>query len=102
MVYLTTQDWPTIYRLSLEDPFAARSDGRSANSDAGKAAYEQRCQSCHGIKGIRSGSGPPALAGADARIGFDTFRQVVLSGRAEMPAFPDLDNATLNAILSFL
>src|SRR5260370_24827337 len=103
MVYLTTQDWPTIYKLSLEDPFAARPDGgRSANSDAGKAAYEQRCQYCHGIKGIRSGSGPPALARAGARLGFDAFRQVVLSCRAEMPAFPDLDNATLSGILTLL
>jgi quinoprotein glucose dehydrogenase len=103
MVYLTTQDWPTIYRLSLEDPFAARAGGGSeANTDPGGTAYGQRCQSCHGIKGVRSGSGPPALAGAGSRLGFDTFRRVVLSGRAEMPAFPDLDNTTLNAILNFL
>ena len=103
MLYLTTQDWPTIYKLSLEDPFAERtSPGRSNSVDAGRAAYEQHCQTCHGVNGVRSGSGPPALRGAGSRLGFDTFRRVVLSGRAEMPAFPDLDNATLNAMLTFL
>src|SRR5207237_208301 len=84
MVYLTTQDWPTIYKLSLEDPFAVRTDsgrGRGATADPGRAAYEQRCQSCHGVNGIRSGAGPPALAGAGSRLGFETFRLVVLSGR---------------------
>src|SRR5260370_23882988 len=105
MVYLTTQDWPTIYKLSLEDPFAGRPAGvrsRRADGDAGKAAYEQHCQSCHGVNGVRSGSGPPALAGAGSRLGFDAFRRIVLSGRAEMPSFPGLDNATLNAMLAFL
>jgi quinoprotein glucose dehydrogenase len=105
MVYLTTQDWPTIYKLSLDDPFAGRQSGgrgRRAGGDTGKAAYEQHCQSCHGVHGVRSGAGPPALAGAGSRLGFDAFRRVVLSGRAEMPSFPDLDNATLNAILAFL
>jgi quinoprotein glucose dehydrogenase len=104
MMYLTTQDWPTVYKLSLEDPFAGRpAGGRGrATGDAGKAAYEQRCQVCHGVNGVRSGSGPPALAGVGGRLGFDEFRQIVLGGRAEMPAFRDLDNATLTAILAFL
>ena len=105
MVYLTTQDWPTIYKLSLEDPLAERpagSRGRAASGDAGRTAYEQRCQSCHGVNGVRSGSGPPALAGVGSRLGFDAFRRVVLNGRAEMPAFPDVDYTTLNAILTFL
>jgi len=105
MVYVTTQDWPTIYKLSLEDPLAERpagSRGRAASGDAGRTAYEQRCQSCHGVNGVRSGSGPPALAGAGSRLGFDAFRRVVLNGRAEMPAFPDVDSTTLNAILTFL
>jgi quinoprotein glucose dehydrogenase len=49
LVYLTTQDWPTIYKLSLEDPFAERANGgRGGVSDAGRAGYEQHCQSCHG------------------------------------------------------
>jgi glucose dehydrogenase len=30
LVYLTTQDWPTIYKLSIDDPLAARTRARQA------------------------------------------------------------------------
>jgi quinoprotein glucose dehydrogenase len=103
-VYLTTQDWPTIYKLSLEDPLAARvSAGSAASPDRqGRAIYEGRCQACHGVNGAGSPVGPPALAGIDRRVAFDAFRQVVLAGRAEMPAFADLDGTSLNAVYAFL
>ena len=32
IVYLTTQDWPTIYKLSLEDPLAARAGGGASRA----------------------------------------------------------------------
>ena len=103
LVFLTTQDWPTIYKLSLEDPFPARVTSRRGGTDPpGQAIYEQRCAACHGAKGASSGLGPPALANIGARLGFDSFRQVVLAGRAEMPAFSDLDNAALNALYGYL
>ena len=55
LMYLNTQDWPTIYKLSLEDPLA-----KPATDTSAKAVYEARCQACHGVNGVRSGSGPPA------------------------------------------
>src|SRR4029453_18081700 len=51
MVYLTTQDWPTIYKLSLEDPLAARSRAApagAASGQQGRTIYERRCQGCKG------------------------------------------------------
>jgi quinoprotein glucose dehydrogenase len=98
LVFLTTQDWPTIYKLSLQDPFS----GRSSGTQSGETLYEARCQTCHGVKGAGSGLGPPALAGVKARLGFDSFRQVVAGGRAEMPAFPDLDRDQLNELFTYL
>ena len=47
-------------------------------------------------------SGPPALTNIGARLGPGVFRQVVLGGRAEMPAFPDLDSAAISALLEYL
>jgi quinoprotein glucose dehydrogenase len=103
LVFLTTQDWPTIYKLSLEDPFSERLNSRRGGSSLpGQAVYEQRCAACHGANGAGSGLGPPALANIGARLGFDSFRQIVLAGRAEMPAFPDLDNAALNSLYGYL
>ena len=101
MVYLTTQDWPTIYKLSLEDPLAARRASRAASGEQGRTIYEDRCQACHGVNGAGSPGGPPALAGAN-RIGFDAFRRVVVAGKGEMPAFTDLEDIPLNALYAFL
>ena len=39
-----------------------------------KALYEARCQACHGVNGVRSGSGPPPLAAIGKRLAFDSFR----------------------------
>jgi quinoprotein glucose dehydrogenase len=98
LIYLTTQDWPTIYKLSLKDPF-----GEPASSgSSGRAIYERRCQGCHGVGGAGSGSGPPALTDIGARLGASAFRQVVAGGRGEMPGFSDLDNSAISALLEFL
>jgi quinoprotein glucose dehydrogenase len=101
LVYLTTQDWPTIYKLSLDDPLAARATrSAAAIADQGRTIYERRCQTCHGVNGESSG-GIPALVGP-GRLPFDEFRQTVLIGRGEMPAFADLDVAALDALYAFL
>ena len=99
MVYLTTQDWPTIYKLGLEDPLAARR--ASSGADQGRTIYERRCQSCHGPNGVGSAGGPPAVAGKN-RLAFEEFRQVVAAGKGEMPAFSDLDAASIAALHAFL
>jgi quinoprotein glucose dehydrogenase len=96
LVYLTTQDWPTIYKLSLEDPLAAR------NASGGRGIFESRCAMCHTLDATRSGGGAPPLAGIGARFQFDAFRQIVLSGRGEMPAFRDLSGSALDELFSFL
>ena len=102
MVYLTTQDWPTIYKLGLEDPLAARrATSSTAGADQGRAIYERRCQSCHGPDGMGSAGGPPAVAGGN-RLDLEAFRQVVASGQGEMPAFADLDAAAIAAVHTFL
>jgi quinoprotein glucose dehydrogenase len=101
VVYLTTQDWPTIYKLSLEDPLAARRSTR-VSIDRGRTIYEDRCQTCHGVDGTGApGGGPPAIAGT-ARLAVEPFRQVVRAGRSKMPAFADLDAGALDALYAFL
>ncbi|MEO8592616.1 MAG: PQQ-binding-like beta-propeller repeat protein [Candidatus Solibacter sp.] len=96
-VYLTTQDWPTLYRLRLEDPLAARSTN---NATQGMEVYRQRCQSCHTLD--RGGAGPPALTGINARFTAAEFLNVVRSGRGEMPAFSDLETASITALYGYL
>ena len=99
MVYLTTQDWPTIYKLGLDDPLSARR--APSGADQGRTIYERRCESCHGPGGAGVAGGPPAVAGKN-RLELDAFRQVVAGGRGEMPAFGDLDAASIAALHAFL
>jgi quinoprotein glucose dehydrogenase len=103
LVFLTTQDWPTLYKLSLDDPFSGRTSGRRSGPAAqGRTLYEERCRACHGANGSGSEVGPPALAGISARLTLESFQRVVNSGRAEMPAFPDLNAAALNSLFAYL
>jgi quinoprotein glucose dehydrogenase len=97
LMYLNTQDWPTVYKLSLEDPLGKRTTDTGA-----KALYQARCQTCHGVNGVRKGSGPPPLAAIGTRLSFDAFRLTVHSGRGEMPAFPDLDDVAANRLFEYL
>jgi len=102
LVYLTTQDWPTIYKLGLDDPLAARRPASSAASaDQGRTIYQRRCESCHGPDGVGSAGGPPAVAGNN-RFELDAFRQIVTGGKGEMPAFADLDAPAIAALHTFL
>ncbi len=102
LMYLTTQDWPTIYKLSPKDPFSEPSSRGDAGNQQGRAIYERRCQGCHGAGGAGSASGPPALTDIGARLGANAFRQVVVAGRGEMPGFADLDSSAISALLEFL
>jgi len=97
LMYLTTQDWPTIYKLSATDPLGQRGGG-----DQAVAVYEERCQGCHGAKGVRTGGGPPPLAGISHRVSLESFRLTVHSGRGEMPGFGDLDDGALRRLYTYL
>jgi quinoprotein glucose dehydrogenase len=97
LIYLTTQDWPAIYKLNLKHPF---SEAASSGSSGG-VIYEKRCQSCHGMGGAEPGSGPLLSPISRAPRG-ERFPAVVAGGRGEMQGFSDLDNAAISALLEFL
>ena len=96
-VYLTTQDWPTLYRLRLVDPLSSRS---SRGATQGQDIFRQRCQGCHSLD--RSGGGPPPLNGINARFKAEEFASLVHAGRGDMPGFADLDSAATAALYAYL
>lgn len=98
IVYVLSQDWPSIYRLSNDPP--SRNLPPTAGG-SGRSLYVQRCQGCHGA----NFAGSPAvssLIGLSSKMTFDDFKQVVLAGRSEMPAFPYLDTAGLRSLYDFI
>jgi len=90
----------TVIRPPLEDPGFVPDP---ALARAGGMAFGQ-CMTCHGFDALAAGSGPnlrtsPFLLDAAA------FRSVVKEGTlvpAGMPAFPEFDDATLEAVRHYL
>jgi quinoprotein glucose dehydrogenase len=98
LVFISAQDWPSVYKLSLNPPSPARGPGEALN---GQALYAQVCQACHGAD--RAGSNAfPSLVGFTRRLGAAELRQIVVTGKGEMPAFPNLDGSQVDMLFSYL
>jgi quinoprotein glucose dehydrogenase len=101
IVYVLSQDWPSIYRLSKDPPGRNRPAVPGGPGQQGRSLYAQRCQACHGA----NFAGSPAvvsLAGLHAKMEFDDFGHVVLTGRGKMPAFPQIDAGALRALYDYI
>ena len=99
-VYLLTQDWPSFVPIVAERRLPS-SNGRYGASATGKTIYNTNCQMCHGA-GRQGGGEAPSLVDIDARFNLDEFKQVLYTGRGDMPAFPSLSEANKDAIYAFL
>ena len=96
VVYVISEDLPSFYRLSDSPP-----GGGAAAVERGRGSYSQSCQSCHGADRSGSANAPP-LTGLSSRVEFEDFRQVVLSGRGHMPAFPAIEDAEMRGLWQFI
>ena len=94
LVYVISEDHPSFYRLADSPP------GGGA-AERGRGMYAQTCQTCHGVDRNGSANAPP-LTGLGARVEFEDFRQVVLSGRGHMPAFPSTSDPEMRALWQFI
>ena len=101
MVYLTTQDWPTIYKLEPRRSARRAPCGTTRGSRPGQDDLRETMPvvSWAGWRGLRRWT---ARARRRNRLELDAFRQVVAGGRGEMPAFADLDATAIAAIHAFL
>jgi quinoprotein glucose dehydrogenase len=106
LVFVVSQDWPSIYHLGLEDPYAQPQPNEQwiagqQHPDAGKTIYHAFCQACHGAD--RTGSAlAPSLVDVTSRMNLGAFSRLVTGGRAEMPSFSNLGGESLHALFVFL
>jgi quinoprotein glucose dehydrogenase len=106
IVYVMSQDFPSFYKLSTQPAPIPAGRGAAPNAagggaQRGLALYEQNCSACHGAE--RSGSaGGPTLIGLDTRLNYQDFRQLLLTGRGRMPAFPAFDDQAVSALFTHL
>lgn len=98
LVFISAQDWPSVYKLDVQPPAPALGPGGAVS---GQAVYTQICLTCHGPDRAGS-SAAPSLIGITRRLGADEVRRTVVTGRGEMPAFPALDGPQVNALFTYL
>ncbi len=107
LVYVLFANEPCIYKLKKIDHTQTRGGGGGggqalAMAAAGRTAYTQYCQSCHGEDhGGIPGNGA-SLLNLNARIPAADFKNILTNGRGRMPAQPHLDDATITAIYTYL
>jgi len=104
-VYVLSINVPSIYNLTLTEPASGRAGGAAPADPAqvarGQIVYSQRCAVCHAAD--RNGGGQyPSLIGVTTRLSPAMIRTAVTGGRPAMPAFTDLTDLDLNALVAFL
>jgi quinoprotein glucose dehydrogenase len=98
LVYLTSQDWPSIVNVEGTEIGAARNGG--AAPDPAQATYQQSCAACHGADRAGTPTGP-SLIGVGDRVTPAAFDQLLSTGRGQMPANPAIPAATRTALYAF-
>ncbi len=98
--YVVSFDVPAI--LQLQEPMsAAQLDAIASAGGRGAALYAQSCSLCHGSK-LAGQAGVPALTGVTRRMAYADLRAIIRGGRATMPAFPEIGDVDLTALIGFL
>lgn len=78
-------------------------EGRGGGSpQAGFAAYQQHCSSCHGadLRGVSPGAS--SLVAVTDRMGEDAIKAIVTGGRGLMRPVPGVTEVELNAVIAYL
>ena len=107
MLYLLNQDFPSFYKLEIEDEKAV-ADRRArfgppdaATVQRGQARYQESCAMCHGED--RAGTpAAPSLLTLGKQIGFPQLKRTILYGNGRMPPIGHIGDDQIGEILAFL
>ena len=80
----------------------AGGDGAKAAAESGASLYKSTCSPCH--QANRTGNAPdfPSLIGVSKRFTDQEITETIKGGLGKMPAFSDLTNDQIAAIVQFL
>jgi quinoprotein glucose dehydrogenase len=107
ILYLLNQDFPSFYKLEIQDDGSA-AGGRNrygppdpAAVQRGAALYKESCAMCHGED--RGGTpAAPSLIEAGKRIGLPQLRRTIVYGTGRMPPIGHIQDQQISDILGFL
>ncbi|MEZ4699963.1 MAG: PQQ-binding-like beta-propeller repeat protein [Rhodothermales bacterium] len=99
--YVLGDNLPSV--LELEAVTAAAIGTGGTIVDRGQAVYQAYCQICHrpDLEGQPAG-GIPSLRGVTERLSHVDLNAVIRGGRNQMPAWPQLTEAEMTALFSYL
>ena len=99
ILYINSTELPWV-QVMIDIP-----EGTPAGSSLkarGKVVYQQNCLSCHGADRRGNGGTMPSLTGIQDRYPVTQTRKIIRNGGARMPAFRQIRNGELEALLAYL
>ena len=107
MLYVLNQDFPSFYKLEIQDEAslkAARARFGPPTPEAiqrGQGFYKESCAVCHGED--RGGTpAAPSLVIIGTQIGFPQLKRTILYGNGRMPPIGHISDQQISDILAFL
>ena len=98
LLYINSNEMPWILTMVEQQK---KMDKTETNFMAGKRIYQNNCMACHGTN--KKGSGNhPSLEGVEKKYSQASFNALIKSGRRMMPAFPQIQEADLEALASYI
>lgn len=99
IVYILTQEYPSIYKLDrIKSPKELMSAG---DIEKAEKIYSTSCKACHGDNMTGRGIAP-SVVNSGQRILFDDFKTLITVGRGQMPGNPHIDDQSITAIYRYL
>ena len=106
MLYLLNQDFPSFYKLQIQDEGSGSANRffgppDPATVQRGAAVYQEHCAMCHGED--RAGTpAAPSLIEVGKRIGMPQLRRTIVYGTGRMPPIGHIEESQIREILAFL
>ncbi len=98
LVFVMSQEHPSIYQLSKVEP--PKVDISADEAKRARTMYDNTCKTCHGPN-MEGGVGP-TLKNMPQHIFYDEFKNIVLNGRGQMPGFVHVDETSLASLYRFM
>ncbi|WP_100611885.1 outer membrane protein assembly factor BamB family protein [Confluentibacter lentus] len=100
MVYVISMNYPSFYeKLMTLDEIQEKNNSMRV-SRGNSLLYQQNCATCHGQN--REGLAGPALVNLGQRMNMNDFKQILFSGRGDMPSYAHLKVEEVEALYDFL
>lgn len=99
MVYILTQEYPSIYKLErVKSPRELMSKNELQKA---KTILATTCKSCHGDNLAGRGIAP-SIVNVGQRMSFEDFKTIIAVGRGQMPGFAHIDEQAILAVHRYL